>query len=663
MSDKFNWDEDEFEITPPEARTDWNPDQPRDEKGRFGEGGGANFAKLKEQPAFGSGADSSHMGSEGRIPPGEASKLNAEYAKAFGGNAEFAKVFGGGTSAEQRAIQRAGQEVQNDKFRAAAAAVGYNENEQAAKALAGRDAGVEEYHQQVEANRPGAVAGGRAAFAAEHGGVGPFTMEGRAGEIQLNEQALSAQQAEGHEAPNTLRGQQIMPEQGDKTYQGGLAKELDDRIHEALKNNAKLGDAGIEPARVIAEVHERIAKEKADEVVRQAAVRERLQKEKAVEKERDDKIRVADDKVEKLADERRAAAREAVQANEKFNEARDKYNAAGAHAADAGDMLKLMAARDAADEKANLARAAQNNAIEERNALDPQAPERTSSERNIADLTATTVVSTESLGGGANASSIAFLSDNTKAVYKPVSGERSRLRKTVDGGTYYLREAAASAVAKQLGVEDLVPATVIHDGPQGVGSLQAFVPDSTSLFDGSGNEMFDRDASERMRTFDWITGNSDRHGGNVMIVEKGEHTLPILVDNGLAFPKGQPDRMITPYDHIPHEPMSEKTISLINSIDHVKLASTLAASGIEKEAVRYSIARAVMLRDDPQMLSGESRRTASYDWDDVPEVTHEDLERADKVLSDPAVAAGFEVGAPIYAAVEARKASAKHRGY
>lgn len=84
------------------------------------------------------------------------------------------------------------------------------------------------------------------------------------------------------------------------------------------------------------------------------------------------------------------------------------------------------------------------------------------------------------LGRVANASNLAFLaelSDGSRrmlAMYKPIGGERPLW--DFPEGTLAERELAAYAISR-VGGWDLVPPTVIRDGPRGPGSLQRWIGD------------------------------------------------------------------------------------------------------------------------------------------------------------------------------------------
>lgn len=179
------------------------------------------------------------------------------------------------------------------------------------------------------------------------------------------------------------------------------------------------------------------------------------------------------------------------------------------------------------------------------------------------------------LGRIRSASNATFLCESTlgqrsvHCVYKPVSGEQPLW--DFPEGTLAGRELSAYLVSVQLGW-DLVPYTIIRDGPAGRGMLQLWVqqpgdaagsdprpePDPVDLFpasapqpgylpvlhayDYAGDEviLMHTDATQlrRMAVFDVIINNADRKGGHILCGLDGQvygvdHGLCLHVENKL----------------------------------------------------------------------------------------------------------------------------------
>ena len=113
-------------------------------------------------------------------------------------------------------------------------------------------------------------------------------------------------------------------------------------------------------------------------------------------------------------------------------------------------------------------------------------------------------------------------------VYKPQKGERPLW--DFPQGTLYKREAAAFLISAALGW-DLVPPTVLRDGPHGVGSVQLFIEADYeqhyfTLKDDHAEQF------QRMALFDVVINNADRKGGHVLLGSDGRIWA---IDHGIAF--------------------------------------------------------------------------------------------------------------------------------
>lgn len=115
-------------------------------------------------------------------------------------------------------------------------------------------------------------------------------------------------------------------------------------------------------------------------------------------------------------------------------------------------------------------------------------------------------------------------------VYKPERGEQPL--HDFPYGTLYQREVAAYEYSRLLGW-DIVPPTVVRDGPHGVGSMQLFVPhDPADHF----FELRERDSLDeqfaRVAVFDLVANNADRKAGHVLL---GADEQIWCIDQGLCF--------------------------------------------------------------------------------------------------------------------------------
>ncbi len=115
------------------------------------------------------------------------------------------------------------------------------------------------------------------------------------------------------------------------------------------------------------------------------------------------------------------------------------------------------------------------------------------------------------------------------AVYKPTIGERPL--DDFPDGSLTRREVAAWHVSEALGW-DIVPPTILRDGPFGEGMLQAFI-EADDAVDVVAMVVEDDPRLRRMATFDAIVNNTDRKGGHILPVDAGRHIHG--VDHGVCF--------------------------------------------------------------------------------------------------------------------------------
>jgi uncharacterized repeat protein (TIGR03843 family) len=113
-------------------------------------------------------------------------------------------------------------------------------------------------------------------------------------------------------------------------------------------------------------------------------------------------------------------------------------------------------------------------------------------------------------------------------VYKPIRGERPLW--DFPDGTLAFREVAAYAVSAATGW-DVVPPTVLRDGPLGEGMVQLWI-DVDQAVDPADLLRQDHPALRRMAVFDAVVNNADRKGGHLLPVPGG-HVYG--VDHGVCF--------------------------------------------------------------------------------------------------------------------------------
>ncbi|MCC6435929.1 MAG: SCO1664 family protein [Acidimicrobiales bacterium] len=116
-----------------------------------------------------------------------------------------------------------------------------------------------------------------------------------------------------------------------------------------------------------------------------------------------------------------------------------------------------------------------------------------------------------------------------KAIYKPLRGERP-LWDFPSG--LYKREIAAYELSAALGWQ-VVPPTVLRDGPLGEGSLQLFVDaDFEQHYFTVSDEARYKPDLQAICAFDIVANNTDRKSGHCLI---GKDERVYAIDNGLSF--------------------------------------------------------------------------------------------------------------------------------
>lgn len=104
----------------------------------------------------------------------------------------------------------------------------------------------------------------------------------------------------------------------------------------------------------------------------------------------------------------------------------------------------------------------------------------------------------------------------TEAIYKPRKGERPLW--DFPPGTLCLRERAAFLVSEGLSW-NLVPPTVLRDGPHGWGSVQHFIDHDPNqhYFTLQGSQKGFATQLQQIVLFDVLVNNADRKGGHVLL--------------------------------------------------------------------------------------------------------------------------------------------------
>jgi len=207
---------------------------------------------------------------------------------------------------------------------------------------------------------------------------------------------------------------------------------------------------------------------------------------------------------------------------------------------------------------------------------------------------------------------VAYGDATLTAVYKPQRGERSLW--DFPDGTLCYREVLAYHVSQSLGW-GIVPATVLRDGPHGIGSLQMFVEHDPAINYFSLDERY-LGQIQRFAVFDAIINNADRKGGHLLL---DDHDKLWGIDHGLAFHSAP--KLRTVIWEFEREPIPEPLLAAAD-----RLRSTIVCqdtpwvesmqawlSATERAALVHRIERLLSTRVFPS----PSRQGPSYPWPPV----------------------------------------------
>jgi uncharacterized repeat protein (TIGR03843 family) len=194
----------------------------------------------------------------------------------------------------------------------------------------------------------------------------------------------------------------------------------------------------------------------------------------------------------------------------------------------------------------------------------------------------------EILGLLPNGSNYTFLARATAAdgdrrltVYKPRRGEVPLW--DFAEGTLCQREVAAYLVAMTLGWPN-VPPTILRDGPEGPGSVQAFVRFEPHEHYFTLQDRFP-DAFREVALFDLLVNNADRKGGHCLLGEDGRIWV---IDHGVCFSE-EPKLRTVIWEYM-EEPIPHHLVA-----DVQRFRRSLASGDVPHELS--------MLLSEPEMLA------------------------------------------------------------
>ena len=112
-----------------------------------------------------------------------------------------------------------------------------------------------------------------------------------------------------------------------------------------------------------------------------------------------------------------------------------------------------------------------------------------------------------------NASLLCTLPNELKVIYKPIAGERPLW--DFPDGNLASREVAAFYIS-EVGEFDVVPKTVLREGPFGIGAIQQWIETSEAA-DVIAMAQSDNPQIRNLALFDIVINNADRKFGHILI--------------------------------------------------------------------------------------------------------------------------------------------------
>jgi hypothetical protein len=194
------------------------------------------------------------------------------------------------------------------------------------------------------------------------------------------------------------------------------------------------------------------------------------------------------------------------------------------------------------------------------------------------------------------------------AIYKPRAGEAPLY--DFPDGTLYRRETASYMLSRWLNW-NIVPPTVVRDGPHGEGSVQLYVTPAEEDGPDSGRFWRRRHLDiERLVLFDFITNNADRKIGHCLRDATGRIWG---IDHGLTF--NEYPKLRTVLWQFAGEPVSDPLMADLNRVldewDEVDLSLAVYITARERVAFRK---RVEQFLDEPSYPLLNPRRNVPYGW-------------------------------------------------
>ena len=211
-------------------------------------------------------------------------------------------------------------------------------------------------------------------------------------------------------------------------------------------------------------------------------------------------------------------------------------------------------------------------------------------ERTAAGLAGRELIAIEQIEkGGVNQSMRVVFDDGGRAILKPDAGGKATAYEQFLGGSKSSREVGTYVTDQHLGFNQ-VPETVAIDDPNfGRSALQDWKDSQKFPNIGDKGTFYTKD-EQMMAVRDYITGNHDRHLGNVLVSPEGGM---IAIDHGEAFPKAQSSSLLTNefIARQANQALDPAVVDAVKMVDQSALRADLHASGLSQAQIDGAISR------------------------------------------------------------------------
>ena len=220
--------------------------------------------------------------------------------------------------------------------------------------------------------------------------------------------------------------------------------------------------------------------------------------------------------------------------------------------------------------------------------------------------------------GSVNGSRTVMLSAGGQPAVKSVVKLPAEERGGLPGlrlGELYLNEVDSSRLAQTMGVEHLVTQAIDRTLDGGPVAVQLWHQDTIRADAPAGEQRFHRPSAEILRVVDYVLGNLDRRGRNVLVrpVDAGPSDgtlyLPLGIDYGGSLPRGPilGHEQVYPSDWVVgHEgPLLDATTEFIRQLDPRALLETAsaAAAAVAVASTEHMLRRVARVKRDASFLA------------------------------------------------------------